>query len=82
MLAAPVILYFAADGTMREICARGDYLLRLFCVASGEGDFSPAQTAQLDLIRQSVDAQEPCGARITELIRCFLQGAAQESGKI
>jgi hypothetical protein len=77
----PVILYFA-DGTTREICGRADFLLRLFYAACGEGDLSPAQAEAVDLIRRSVDAQEPGGARITELHRCFLHGPAQESGNI
>ena len=75
--ADPVILYFA-DGSTREICGRSDYLLRLFYAACGGGDLSPEQAAQLDLIRQSVDAQEP-SARMTELIRCFLHSPAKQS---
>ena len=34
MFADPLTLYFA-DGSKREICGRGDYLLRLFCAACG-----------------------------------------------
>jgi len=70
-LADPVILYFA-DGSTREICGRADYLLRLFCDACYGGDLSPTQAAHLDLIRRSTAAQEPGGARMTELVRCAL----------
>ena len=55
MLAGPVILYFA-DGGTREICGRADYLLHLFCAATGGGELSPRQAAELDLIRDSVSA--------------------------
>ena len=55
MLADPVILYFA-DGSTREICGRGDYLLRLFCTACYGGELSPRQATELDLIRDSVSA--------------------------
>ncbi len=81
MLADPVILYFA-DGSTREICGRSDFLLRLFYAACGGADLSPAQAEKLDLIRRSVAVQEPGGARMTELIRCFLLGPAEESGNI
>jgi hypothetical protein len=53
----PVILHFA-DGTTREIHGWGDFLLDLLAGACG-GDLSPRETAQLDLIRKSVDPQEP-----------------------
>jgi hypothetical protein len=33
---------------------------------------------QLDLIRKSVGAQEPGGAHMTDLLRCFLNGPAEE----
>lgn len=81
MLADPVILYFA-DGSTREIRGHGHFLLRLFYDACGGGDLSPVQKEQLDLIRRSVSAQEPGGARLTEIIRCFLLGPADASGNI
>jgi hypothetical protein len=81
MLADSVILYFA-DGSKREICGRADYLLRLFCDACYGGDLSPGQAAELDLIRHSVAAQEPGGARMTEIIRCFLHGPAEEPSSV
>ena len=77
MLADPVILYFA-DGTTREICGRGEYLLRLFYAACGAGELSPKQAADLDLIRESVTAGGASCARMTEIIRCFLLGPAEE----
>ena len=76
-LGDPVILRFA-DGTTREICGRSDYLLNLFAGACGGADLSPGQAAQLELIRQSVYAQEPGGARMTEVLRCLLHASAEE----
>lgn len=81
MLADPVILYFA-DGSTREICGRSDYLLRLLCAACGGEDLSPRQAAELDLVRDSVAAQEPSGGHMTELIRCFLHGPAEGPGGV
>jgi hypothetical protein len=81
MLSDPVILYFP-DGTTRQICGRGDYLLRLFCVACGGGDLSPRQAEQLELIRQSVDVQEPGGGRMVEFLQCFLHGPTEGPGGV
>jgi hypothetical protein len=77
MLSDPVILYFA-DGSTREICGRADYLLRLFCDACYGGDLSPRQAAELDLIRDSVGEGGASCAHMTQLIRCFLLGPAEE----
>ena len=79
MLADPVILYFA-DGSTREICGRADYLLRLFCDACYGGDLSPRQAVELDLIRNSVGEGGASCAQMTQLIRCFLLGPAEEPG--
>ena len=73
----PVILYFA-DGSTRELRGRGDFLLRLFHGACGRADLSSRQAEQLDLIRESVSAQEPGNAHMTDLLRCFLNGPAEE----
>ena len=81
MLADPVILYFA-DGSTREICGRADYLLRLFCDACFGGDLSPRQVAELDLIRDSVGEGGASCARMTELIRAFLLGPAEEPSSV
>jgi hypothetical protein len=78
MMTDPLILHFA-DGSTREICGQGDFLLRLFKGVFGRADLSPSQAAQLDLIRQSVYAQEPGCGRMTELLRCFLD-AREQSG--
>ncbi|MGA2150083.1 MAG: hypothetical protein ABSH49_34590 [Bryobacteraceae bacterium] len=74
-LGDPVILYFA-DGSTQEICGRGDHLLNLFVDACGGADLSRWQAAQLELIRQSVDAQEPGGGHMIEVLHCFLHGPA------
>jgi hypothetical protein len=77
----PVILYFA-DGSTREICGRADYLLRLFCAACYGGDLSPRQTAELNLIRDSVSAGGASCAQMTQLIRAFLLGPAEEPSSV
>ena len=79
MLSDPAILYFA-DGSSREIHGARNFLLELLVRACGGADIPPAQAAQLDLIRQSVDAKEPGGGRMIELVRCALHGPALESG--
>jgi hypothetical protein len=73
MLADPVILHFA-DGSTRQISGGGGFLLRLFYDACAGADLTPVRAEQLDLIRQSVAAQEPGGARMTEIFLCFLRG--------
>jgi len=81
MFADPVILYFR-DGTMRDIHGPRNFLLDLLVGACGGADLTPAQAEQLDLVCRSTHAEEPGGARMTELIRCFHHGPAQESGNI
>ncbi len=81
MLADPVILYFA-DGSTREICGRADYLLRLCCAACYGGELSPRQTAEVDLIRDSVGEGGASCAHMTQLIRCFLRGPAEEPSSV
>lgn len=81
MLADPVILYFV-DGSTREICGRADHLLKLFCTACYGGDLSPRQAAELDLIRDSVGEGGASCARMTEIIRCFLRGPAEEPNSV
>ena len=76
LITEPVVLYFA-DGSTRELRGRGDFLLSLFHRARG-GDLSSRQAEQLDFIRRSVSAREPGGAHMTDLLRCFLNGPAEE----
>jgi hypothetical protein len=71
LVSDPVVLQFA-DGSTKEICGRGDFLLDLFCGACSGSDLGPAHAAQLELIRQSVGAQEPGGGHMVELIRSLL----------
>jgi hypothetical protein len=66
MLSDPVILHFA-DGSVRTLTGRRDFLLDLLSGAYG-GDLSTDQAAQLDLIRKCVRAQEPGGGRLVELM--------------
>jgi hypothetical protein len=80
-LADPVILYFA-DGSRREICGRADYLLKLFYAACYGGDLSPRQVAELDLIRNSVGEGGASCAHMTQIIRCFLLGPADEPSSV
>jgi hypothetical protein len=77
LITDPVVLYFA-DGSTRELRGCGDFLLSLLVGACGGADLSPGQAAQLELIRQSVYAQEPGGARMTEVLRCLLHASAEE----
>ncbi len=79
MITDPLILYFA-DGSTRKLCGRGDLLLSLFEGACGGSDLSSWQAAQLQLIRQSVAAQETGGGHMVELLRCFLNGPTEERG--
>ena len=73
----PIILRFS-DGSTREISGRGDFLLRLFCGASGGADLAPWQAEQLELIRRSVAAREPGGGRMVEVLQCLLNGPVEE----
>jgi hypothetical protein len=77
MLSDPVVLFFA-DGTTQELHGTKDFLLRLSCDLCRGVNLSAEQTAQLDMIRDSVAAQEPGGGHMTELVRCFLHGPAEE----
>ena len=72
----PVVLYFA-DGSTTEICGHGDFLLRLLADTCSGGELKPEQAKQLDLVRRSVGAQEPGGARMIEVLRCFLEGPVE-----
>jgi hypothetical protein len=79
LITDPVVLYFA-DGTTREICGRGNFLLRLFESACGGADLTTDQAEQLDLIRRSVAAREPGGGHMIELVRCAPHAQAEERG--
>ena len=72
----PVVLYFA-DGSTAEICGHGDFLLRLVADTFSGGELKPEQAKQLDLVRRSVGALEPGGGRLTEVLRCFLEGPVE-----
>ena len=77
IITEPVVLYFA-DGSTRELRGQGDFLLRLFHGACGRANLSPGQAEQLELVRRSVGAYEPGNAHMTDLLRCFLNGPAEE----
>ena len=72
----PVVLYFA-DGSTAEVCGHGDFLLRLLVDTCSGTELKPAQAKQLDLVRRSVGAREPGGGRLTEVLRCFLEGPVE-----
>jgi hypothetical protein len=74
----PVILLFA-DGTTRRIQGRGDFLLDLLAAACG-GNPGLREAAQLELICQSVDAEEPGGGHMVELVRSLLSGPHENPG--
>jgi hypothetical protein len=75
----PVVLYFA-DGSKREIRGHGDFLLNLVADACRGTELGPGQAAQMDLIRQSVAAQESGGGHMVEVLRCLLDGPAEGRG--
>ena len=72
----PVILTFP-DGTTAELRGHGDFLLRLLADFCAGAELRPEQVAQLDLIRRSSGAREPGGARMTEVLRCVLDGPVE-----
>jgi hypothetical protein len=79
MIGKPVVLR-CADGSTREIHGRSGFLLTLFLGAIGGANLSAAQAAQLDLIRSCVDAQEPGGGHMVELLQALLNGPVEETG--
>jgi hypothetical protein len=70
------VVIYLADGSARELLGRTGFLLDLFCDAC-RGDLTSAQREQLELVRESVDADEPGGARLAEVLRCFLRPATE-----
>ena len=75
----PTILHLPG-GSVREICGPGDYLLDLFAGVLGGADLTPAQVADLELIRRSVEAEEPGGGgRMVELLRVLLNGPVRRT---
>jgi hypothetical protein len=81
MVMEAVILRFP-DGSTKEISGHGDFLLSLFAGLFGGAELSPAKAAQLDLIRTSVAAEEPGGGHMVELMRCLLNGPAEEPSSL
>jgi hypothetical protein len=57
MFGDPLILQLP-DASTRELRGHGDFLLRLFYRACSGMDLGPGAAAQLDLIRESVAAEE------------------------
>ncbi|MGA2435866.1 MAG: hypothetical protein ABSG25_11330 [Bryobacteraceae bacterium] len=76
LITDPVVLHFA-DGSTRKMCGRGDFLLSMALGACGGADLSSGRATQLDLIRQSVAAQEPGGGHMVELLQCLLHASAE-----
>jgi hypothetical protein len=67
----PVVLYFE-DGSTREICGRGDFLLDLLSHMTNDGSISPSHAGHLDLIRRAVSAREPGGGYMVELMQALM----------
>ena len=65
------------DGSTREIRGPKDFLLRLIAATCSGGELKPEQAKQLDLVRRSVGAREPGGGRLTEVLRCVLEGPVE-----
>jgi hypothetical protein len=80
MTADPVVLCFG-DGSTREICGRGDFLLDLFQGACG-GQISLSQAAQLEFIRRAVSVREPGGGHMVELMQSLLNGPPEEPSSV
>jgi hypothetical protein len=78
LISEPTLLMMP-DGSTARIPGRGEYLLKLFVVATRGANISPEQATELDLIRLSTTAIEPSGGRLVELIRCCLLGPGKES---
>ena len=79
LVSDPVILHFA-DGSTKEIRGRGDFLLDLFCGACSGADLGSVRGNQLELIRQSIAAQEPGGGHMVELLRSLLNSPRDPEG--
>jgi hypothetical protein len=71
----PAILIMP-DGRGVTLTGGGKNLVRLLGVVFG--DPTPAQTAQLDMIRRSTASHEPGGGHLVELIRALLLSPAAE----
>ena len=54
-----------------------DNLSSLLADTCSGGKLKPEQSKQLDLVRRSVGAREPGGARLTEVLKCFLEGPVE-----
>jgi hypothetical protein len=63
------------DGSTRELRAPRHFMLRLFVAAHGGEEVIPWEAEQLALVRQSVGAREPGGARMVELVAVMMTAA-------
>ena len=70
---------FMPDGTTETIAAPKRHLLDLFGVAVSREPGSPQQSKQLDLIEKCIGSEEPGGAHMIDLIRCFQEGPVQDA---
>jgi hypothetical protein len=61
-----------------KYAARANFLLNLFADVCRGTELGSGQTADLDLIRDSVAAGGASCARMTEVIWCFQHGPAEE----
>jgi hypothetical protein len=64
------------DGSVERICGPGDYLRDLFAGALGGAELTPAQAADLKLIRSAVRFEEPGGGHMFELIGAIMNSPA------
>ena len=69
LITDPTILTMP-DGRTVTITGPGDYMVRLLGVVFRGA--TPAQAAQLDLIRRSTEISEPGGGHMAELVRALL----------
>jgi len=70
LITEPTVLHFA-DGSTRRLHGRPEFLLRLVVGSCGGGELTPFERTQRDWVLKSVDADEPGGGRMCELIRAI-----------
>jgi hypothetical protein len=75
LITEPTILTMP-DGRTLTIAGPGDYMVRLLGVVFRGA--TPAQAAQLDLIRRSTQIKEPGGGHMAELVRALLLSPADD----
>jgi hypothetical protein len=71
-----------ADGSSTEIRGPNNFVLDLFSSLQQGAEIGPLRAAQVEMIRRSVDAREPGGSRLVEVLRMLLNGPVRAQGDI